>query len=274
MNFAICADLFLAEGFTELESTGRDRIGAMAIGCCNPAVTTALHGVPVATTSECGSAMKQGSLLVRPSLCPSLRSGRRLMNVASSPQRLQLVVASYGIPEYGAPRPYQAPGVHTPNPNPTIVNPGFHDLGKNAFWEYSAPSDYSTPVNYKTPKGYGTPAAYGPGVGVAEDVAVELGQEGVTLEEVKEMELDAGDGGNGGGGGGDDNGGGGGGRGDGSGGADGEGKGKKTGMSMSQKLTLAYAILVGGACKSSLCPSSLFKPQSHCICCTSCISCT
>ena len=222
----------------------------MAIRCCNPAVTMAVHVVPLATTSECGSAMKQGSLLVRPSLCPSLRSGRRL-NVASSSQRLQLVVASYGIPEYGAPRPYQAPGVHTPNPNPTIVNPGFGDLGKNAFWEYSAPSDYSTPVNYKTPKGYGAPAAYGPGVGVAEDVAVELGQEGAALEEVKEMELDAGDGGNGGGGG--DANGGGGGRGDGSGGADGEGEGKKKGMSMSQKLTLAYAILVGGACKSFLC---------------------
>jgi hypothetical protein len=28
-------------------------------------------------------------------------------------------------------------------------------------------------------------------------------------------------------------------------------------MSMSQKLTLAYAILVGGACESSLCPPFL-----------------
>lgn len=226
----------------------------MAISCCNPAVTMALHVVALAAPSDCGSALKQGSL-VRPSLCPSLRSGRSL-NVASSRRLQQLVAASYGIPEYGAPRPYRAPGVHTPNPNPTIVNPGFGDLEKNAFWEYSAPSDYSTPVNYKTPKGYGAPAAYGPGVGVSEDVAVELGQEGATLKEVKELELD---GGNGGGGGGGDNGGGGGGRGDGSGGADGE-EGKKKGMSMSQKLTLAYAILVGGACKSFPL-HSFFQPQ-------------
>lgn len=69
-------------------------------------------------------------------------------------------------------------------------------------------------------------------------------EEGLVLEDVQEPEFDRGDGG--GNGRGDENGGsGGGGGGDGS---EGEGDGekkKKAGMSMAQKLTLAYAILVG-----------------------------
>jgi hypothetical protein len=96
----------------------------------------------------------------------------------------------------------------------------------------------------------GAPRAYGSGV-----ETTELGQEGLTLEDVEDTELDGGDAG-GGGGRGDENGGSGGGRGDGSGGEGGESEKpkKKSGLSMSQKLTLAYAILVGGASRRSRSP--------------------
>ncbi|KAG0584614.1 hypothetical protein KC19_3G222600 [Ceratodon purpureus] len=151
------------------------------------------------------------------------------------------MVASYGIPSYGAPRPYQTPGAdyHTgARPVETSGKAGFGDVSRvDLQWNYGTPSDYSTPVNYQTPRRYGAPHAYGPGV-----ETTELGQEGVTLEDVKEAELDGGDVG-GGGGRGDENGGSGGGRGDD--GGEGEKPKKKAGMSMSQKLTLAYAVLVG-----------------------------
>lgn len=152
-----------------------------------------------------------------------------------------MVVASYGIPGYGSPRPYQTPGAdfhsNAARPSETIANPNFDDRSPqlDLQWNYGAPADYQTPKSYRAPR------AYGPGT-----TSTELGQEGLTAEVVQE--LDGGDGNGGGGGRGDENGGSGGGRGDGSGGSEGEGDEtkKKSGLSMSQKLTLAYAILVGG----------------------------
>ena len=146
------------------------------------------------------------------------------------------LVASYGIPGYGAPRPYQVPA--RPNSETWNGDSGNNQrIGELQWKNYGAPADYSTPANYQTPRRY--------------RVTTELGQEGLTLEDVQEPpELDV----NGGGGDhrGDENGGGGGGGGgDGSDG-DGDEKKKKSGLSMSQKLTLVYAILVGGQCTLSL----------------------
>lgn len=140
------------------------------------------------------------------------------------------------VPSYGAPQPYQTPGADFHNgarPAETIPNPSFGDISRPDFqWHYGSPANYSTPVSYHTPVGYTSPRAYGP----------ELGDAGAGFDDVKKAELDAAGGGNndGGSSGGD----GGGGRGDGDG--DGEEAGKKlAGLSMSQKLTLAYALLVG-----------------------------
>lgn len=186
-----------------------------------------------------------------PSLSSALsveRRGRRRCVVAQLP--------SYGIPSYGAPRPYQTPGADFHNgarPAETIANPSFGDKSRPDFqWSYRAPADYSTPVSYQTPNRYGAPQAYGPG-------ATELGAPGASFDAVKQAELDVG----GNGGSGDDNGGGNGGRG----GGDGDGESAKkrfAGLSMSQKLTLAYAIIVGGALRVLLLlSSSLSHPVTY-----------
>lgn len=178
-----------------------------------------------------------------PSLSSTLslhRKGLRKGVVAQLP--------SYGIPSYGAPRPYQTPGADFHNgtrPAETIPNPGFGDITRPGFqWSYGSPADYSTPVNYQTPKGYGAPQAYGPG-------GTELGEVGGSFDDIKRAELNSGgDGGRGDG----DSGSGGRGDGDGEGGdgsGDGEDAGKKlAGLSLSQKLTLAYAVVIGGESRS------------------------
>ncbi|KAG0555240.1 hypothetical protein M758_12G157300 [Ceratodon purpureus] len=175
--------------------------------------------------------------LFLPSLSSTLLVQRKGHAVAQLP--------GYGMPSYGSPRPYQTPGADFHNgarPAETISNPSFGDKSRPGFeWNYKCPADYSTPLNYQTPKGYEAPKSYGPGsVG-----GTELGTPGAGLDDVKKAELDAG----GNGGSGDGNDGGSGGRGDGDGDGDGgdgeEAKKKLAGLSMSQKLTLAYAILVG-----------------------------
>lgn len=124
---------------------------------------------------------------------------------------------SYGIPSYGSPRPYQTPGADSHSYKPIGV-PSFGD--GRAEWSYKAPADYSTPVNYHSPKAYGAPKAYS----------------GAGLDEA------GGSVGNGA----DGNGGESGGRGDGDGDGDADDPQKKlAGLSLSQKLTLAYAALVG-----------------------------
>lgn len=196
------------------------------------------------TALSCAAAVTAGSC-ASGAFLPLLSSPLSVERNGLRSGRSSLMVASYGIPSYGAPRPYQIPGAdfHTGmRPAETAGKPSFGDVSRSGLqWNYSAPSDYSTPVNYQTPRRYGAPHAYGSGV-----ETTELGQAGTTLEDVKEPELDGGD--VGGGGRGEENGGSGGGRGDGSGGegGDGEKPKKKSGLSMSQKLTLAYAILVGG----------------------------
>lgn len=164
------------------------------------------------------------------------------------------VISGYGLPSYGAPQPYQTPSSPSDFVSPKSPTVGGQRGGNNknpGFWSYGAPTNYSVPVDYKAPVKYGSPAAYGQGVGVVEEIkGTELGEEGATLDQVKELEKDAGGGGAGGGNSGSGGGGGqGGGGGDGGneGGDDGDAKKK---MSMSQKLTLAYAILVGGGCSS------------------------
>ncbi|KAG6546797.1 hypothetical protein Mapa_011743 [Marchantia paleacea] len=175
-------------------------------------------------------------------------------------------VRDYGIPSYGTPQPpYQS----SKSPEaPVVVGKGKASgsaPGTPSFWSYAAPRDYSAPGNYGAPKSYGAPSAYGPNGYVAANAAVveveaaevATGLEGVVPEyqdatvnaELNEVEpeLGGGDGGAGKEGGG---GGGGGDRGKGDGKGDGEGEGEEDKlpekkMSMSQKLTLAYAALVG-----------------------------
>lgn len=157
-----------------------------------------------------------------PSLSSAL-SGKR-KNVAKT-----RLAASYGIPGYDAPRPYQTPKL--PVAEGTNSKPAGSNAAQPVWSNYGAPPDYQTPRNYRAPQAYG-------------QTSTELGQEGLTLEDVQEevkAELDSNDGS--GGNRGDDN--------DGNGG-DGDGDGEEeapkkkiSGMSMSQKLTLAYAILVG-----------------------------
>jgi uncharacterized membrane protein (UPF0136 family) len=139
----------------------------------------------------------------------------------------------YGLPDYGAPKPYHSPGgasdVLKPPSAPVPGSEPVELSTARSFWKYGAPSNYSAPVNYKTPGDYRAPSAYGPGVQGTE------GQQDLVLE-----------GGSGGGqenGNGDSGGGGGGGSGKGGQGEEGSDFSKK--MSLSQKLTLAYAALVG-----------------------------
>ncbi|XP_024362701.1 uncharacterized protein [Physcomitrium patens] len=211
----------------------------MALSC------TAAMTIPLSsTTLSCLSACDTGSCASAPFL-PTLSSA--VLVRSKNRTRSSEVITCYGTPAYGAPRPYQTPGADFhfgARLAETISHSSFGEISKPDFsWNHGAPLNYSSPVNYQTPKGYGAPYAYGPGVG---STTTELGQEADIVEEAKEAELDSGD--VGGGGEGDDDGGSGDGRGDGKGddgeGAD-DGKKKKAGMSMSQKLTLAYAILVG-----------------------------
>ena len=202
----------------------------MVLSCTAAVTVSSLTEVSVRGVGPCASSP----------FWPSLSSSLLVQKHGSRSRRSSLAVASYGIPSYGAPRPYQTPGADFHNgarPAGTISNPAFGDVTRSGFqWTFGAPH------------------AYGAGVETAE-----LGQQGATLqdvlEDVKEPELDGGDVGSGGRG--DDNGGSGGGRGDGSGGGDADKPHKKPGFSMSQKLTLAYAILVGGA-----------SPLSHSLPCT------
>lgn len=180
--------------------------------------------------------------LFLPSLSSTL-SGKRIGLRSRKSSGVVASHPSYGIPSYGAPFPYQTPGaVKNPSggsrPAETIPNPSFGDKSRPDFqWNYRSPADYSAPVNFQTPRAYGAPHAYGPS-------KAELGDSGATFEDIKKAEKDAVGGGDGGDG--DGGSGGSGGRGDGDDGADGEGAKKKlAGLSLSQKLTLAYAILVG-----------------------------
>lgn len=134
---------------------------------------------------------------------------------------------SYGIPSYASPRPYQTPGADSHKPTP---NPGFGDTSRSP-WHYKAPADYSTPVNYHTPKAYGAPKAY------SAEGGAELGTPGAGLDDAQQAGGSGGDGGDGSGG--ESSG-----RGDGDGDAD-DAQKKLAGLSLSQKLTLAYAALVG-----------------------------
>ncbi len=110
------------------------------------------------------------------------------------------------------------------------------------------PLSYGSHAKGYTAPQYGSESAAG--VGVIEEVkgleVQELGDEGATFSDVREQDKVRGTGG-GGGNRGDWNGGGRGGGGDGEGGQHEEESPKKK-MSTSQKLTLAYAALVGGEC--------------------------
>jgi hypothetical protein len=143
----------------------------------------------------------------------------------------------YGLPDYGAPKPYHSPGGSSDALKPPSVSvpvPGSEPVelstAARSFWKYGAPSNYSAPVNYKTPGDYRAPSAYGPGVQGTE------GQQGLVLEGGSGGGQENGNGGSGGGGGG----------GSGKGGQGEEGSDFSKKMSLSQKLTLAYAALVGG----------------------------
>ncbi|KAL3675050.1 hypothetical protein R1sor_024998 [Riccia sorocarpa] len=198
-------------------------------------------------------------------------SGRRTVVRSKLPKK----DPGYGLREYGIPS-YKTPSYKIPQPpfksttkkavNVPIVGKGKRSSSKPgtpSFWNYAAPRNYTAPGDYGAPKAYDAPSGYGPDAGANGKTALvevetgktEAGLEGVSPEyqdatvnaELKEAEpeLGGGDGGAGKEGGG---GGGGGDRGKG----DGEGEGEREGdkqpekkMSMSQKLTLAYAALVG-----------------------------
>jgi hypothetical protein len=160
---------------------------------------------------------------------------------SSSNRRRRLLFAKviravgYGLPDYGAPKPYHSPGgasdvlkpPSAPVPGSEPVEPS---TAARSFWKYGTPSNYSAPVNYKTPGDYRAPSAYGPGVQGTE------GQQDLVLEGGSGGGQGNGNGGSGGGGGG----------GSGKGGQGEEGSDFIKKMSLSQKLTLAYAALVGG----------------------------
>jgi hypothetical protein len=176
-------------------------------------------------------------------------------------RRTGSATANYGIKEYGTPvPPYNDPPQVKQSSNvETPLGEGAREGPK--FWDYGTPSsfrDYTSPKGYGA-QNYGIPAysALTASARVATVEGLEPAQ-GKELEiinaEPKELEpeLGGGDGGQGKEGG----------RGGGGGGGDGSGEGEESEpqkpMSTSQKLTLAYAALVGGE------PSSLAQTFTNC----------
>ncbi|CAM6066888.1 unnamed protein product [Sphagnum tenellum] len=183
-----------------------------------------------------------------PSLYPSRPCLRLCFAYSQSPLACSLRLSSF--------RSAASTGVRslcTKNPA-SFCLPGSHIDGGIRPWFYGTvalqPLSYGSNAKGYTAPPYGSESAAG--VGVIEEVkgleVQELGDEGATFSDVREQDKVRGTGG-GGGKRGDWNGGGRGGGGDGEGGPHEEEPPKKK-MSTSQKLTLAYAALVGGECFS------------------------